>query len=168
MKEMSKMAFSESFVAGLETKSARFQREFYEIMDALYEYLDSEKEIFDFQSYLETQISYDKPGNQLFWRSGMCGGRPTQENKQEYIEDLQKTLFGLFQEDRDWNGENGVLTATHFIIAIRTPEGIIGDEEKAMLNFLFYLERPNNPPELTIIVTNKEAVCFEYMIAALK
>ena len=71
---MSKMAFSESFVAGLETKSARFQREFYEIMDALYEYLDSEKEIFDFQSYLETQISYDKPGNQLFWRSGNSVG----------------------------------------------------------------------------------------------
>lgn len=87
--------------------------------------------------------------------------------KSDSAEHPSQTAYVL-QEDRDWNGEDGVLTATHFIIAIRTPEGIIGDEEKAMLNFLFYLERPNNPPELTIIVTNKEAVCFEYMIAALK
>ena len=40
-------------------------------MDALYKYFDSEEEINDFQRYLEMQISYDKPGNQLFWHENL-------------------------------------------------------------------------------------------------
>lgn len=162
------MSFSNSFITGLQTKSERFQRKFYEIMDALYEYFDSEEEINDFQRYLEMQISYDKPGNQLFWQEEMCGGKPDPENKQEYIEALQNTIFDLFQADRDWDGENGILTASHIILAIRTSEGIIGEEEIAVLKYLVHLERPNDPPELITIVTSERAECFEYMIAILK
>ena len=96
------MAFSISFIEGLETKSNHFQAEFYGIMEEIYKYFDTQEEINDFQKYYESQISYKNPGNQLYYVSGSCGGSPSQARKQEYIEQLQEEILGLFQDDRDF------------------------------------------------------------------
>ena len=161
------MAFSESFIAGLKTKSDGFQRKFYGLMDALYEYCDNEKEIDEFQDYFESQITYENSGNQIYSLGRVCGGEPTSNRKQEYFKLLFYAVTDLFQEDRDY-GTTGALTATHFYIGIRAPEGYDDNREKGLLQVVFDMMRPLDPPEVMFIESNENVVCFEYLIAVMK
>ena len=45
--------FSEQFLTGLQTKSKKFQIKFYEIIDDICDYLDTEDEKRNFQNYIE-------------------------------------------------------------------------------------------------------------------
>lgn len=161
------MAFSESFIAGLRTKSEGFQQKFYGLMDALYEYCDNEKEIDEFQDYFESQISYENPGNQIYSLGGVCGGTPTDDRKQEYFKVLFDAVTDLFQEDLNY-GTTGALAATHFFIGIRAPEGMIDEPKKGLLQIVFDMMRSFDPPEVIFIESNKNVVCFEYLIAVMK
>lgn len=163
------MAFSDEFLMGLATKSDGFQQQFWGIMDKFYSFFDyNEDDIDIFQNDIEESLSYDKPGNQLFWRGGYVGGEPSLDRKDEYMEELISTLTELFREDRDWDGENGMYTATHIFIAVRCPKGVITRTEVDQLDLLLTLERPVDTPELMVYACSTETECFEYFIAAMK
>ena len=164
------MAFSDEFLMGLATKSDGFQKEFFSIMEKFYGFFEYDEDKVDaFQNYIEENFSYYEPGNLLFWRGAFIGGEPTLERKDEYINEIVSAIFSLFQEERDFECENGVYLATHFIIAISCPEGMMTMEEIAKIHFAFFVERQHDMPKIEIIACTPETeYCFEYFIAIMK
>ena len=153
------MAFSDEFLMGLATKSDGFQQQFFGIMEKFFSFFDyNEDDVDAFQNDIEECFSYYEQGNQLFWRGGYVGGEPSLDRKDEYMEELISTLTELFQEDRDWDGENGMYTATHIIIAVRCPKGVMTETEVDQLNFLLTLERPIDTGVSQILCKHRRAV----------
>ena len=58
--------FSRPFLQGLSTKSNEFQDKFFEIIDGICDYFDTDEEKVEFQKYIEENHSYDKLGNVLY------------------------------------------------------------------------------------------------------
>lgn len=164
------MAFSDDFLIGLATKSDGFQQEFFSIMDSFYGFLEyDEEKVNAFQAYIEENFSYYEPGNLLSCRGAFVGGEATLERKDEYINEIISAIFELFQEERDYESENGMYLATHFIIAVNCPEGMMTKEEIAKIHLAFFLERQQDMPKIEVIAcTPKEDYCFEYFMAIMK
>lgn len=138
-------------------------------MDTFYDYFGYDEEKVDsFENYIEENFSYEKPGNQLFYHGGYVGGELSIDRKDEYTEELVLALSGLFQEERDWGSRNGIYTASHIIIAVRSLEEVMADEEISKLKLLVFLERPIETPEVAFYICPLENECFEYFIAVMK
>lgn len=150
------MAFSEKFLKGLMAKSREFQDQFFKIMDILYDYLENDDEkIREFQQFIEDEISYYGKGNQLWWQESQICGAMTPQRREEYLNELYEKLDELFAGERELGAEYGMYTATNIIIAAKFPAGTITEDVLQALNFLIYQNRPDNPPELTVISSDK-------------
>lgn len=163
------MSFSDKFLTGLATKSPGFQKQFADIMETFYQYFNyDEARANEFQTYIEQNFSYYGNGNQLYWHGEDIGGKPSLDRREEYVEALQSTLIGLFNDERTFDAEYGMYTASHIIIAIRCPEGTITQESFAMLEFSVMLERPIDTPKIKLYVCPSETENVRFFIAVMK
>lgn len=127
--------FSETFLAGLQTKSERFQQKFFEIVDALCAYFDTEEERADFQKYIQENHFYDKPGNILASMQKQFGGKPDNE---ELKKKIHQFLLGLFD---DCSMAEAMEQVPHIIVCVSAPEDAFSDEDIAFLRELLSFER---------------------------
>ena len=127
--------FSEEFLTGLRTKSENFQNKFYEIIDDICKYFDTEEEKEEFQKYIEENHSYDKPGNVLFstWQQ-ICGNCTAEELREK----INFFLLGLFD---GFESADAITTVPHIIVCISAPEGYFSEEDTKFLRNLLSFER---------------------------
>ena len=158
------MFFSENFITGLETKSERFQSEFYGIMEWFYKFFEHDEEkIKEFDNYIESQISYHNKGNLLYDIRFGIGGKIDAARKQEYflkILEEFKELF-LFPED------NGINIATNIIMTINIPESISADII-ALIEMTIGTLKSDSTPEIKTYVKHDEDDCFDCYVAVMK
>ena len=158
------MAFSENFISGLETKSQGFQNKFYGIIEWFHQFFEyDEEKIKEFDSYIESRISYHAKGNLLYDVQFIIGGKIDADEKQEYFLTMMeqfKELF-LFSED------NGINIATNIIMTINLPESISKDMI-TLIEMTVRTLKPESTPALKIYVKHDEKDCFECYIAIMK
>lgn len=128
--------FSEQFLSGLQSKSKDFQNKFYEIVDGICEYLDTEEEKQGFQKYIEENHSYNKPGNMLYSSKLIICGEQTEAK--ELKKKIDFHLLSLFDacESADVMEE-----VPHIIVCISAPDDWFDDKDMKFIENLISLER---------------------------
>lgn len=127
--------FSEQFLAGLQTKSEGFQDKFYGIIDEIDTYIDEEVSRMLFHKHIETQHTYDKPGNMLYSSKLYCGSGYSESELKEKINFF---LLGLFD---DFGASEAMEEVPHIIVCISAPDGYFTDEDTKLIRNLLFLER---------------------------
>ena len=158
--------FSEKFLTDLITvKSKKFQDKFFEIIDGICSYFDTEEEKKDFQKYIEENHSYDKPGNLLYSTQMYFGRKQTDVEKLK--NDLHVHLLGLFDH---FDSADVMVEAPHIIICLATSNKEFTDADMDFLKNLINLERlcrGVSPAGVTTILNIRNDVTSCY-VAALK
>lgn len=158
------MQFSEKFLQGLQTKSSRFQSAFFDIMNNISEFLDSDEEIQEFSHFVENTFSYEQRGNILYSGSLHITGKPSLDRKKEYLDTLKTTILDLFL----FGDENGILEASHFILAVRFPKGVYTEEDDFYIRLLIKMKHPQNPLTVISLIQESEDRCAEIFYAMMK
>lgn len=158
--------FSDKFIADLTTvKSKNFQDKFFEIIDGICSYFDTEEEKQDFQKYIEENHSYGKPGN-LLYSTQMCfGGKQTDVEKLK--KDLHCHIFGLFDH---FDSADVMVEAPHIIICLSTSNKEFTDKDMDFLKSIVNFERMCRgvaPAGVTTILNIRDDMTSCY-VAALK
>ena len=128
--------FSEPFLKGLKTKSDHFQEVFYEIIDEVCTYIDSDDEKRNFQAYIEAHLSYDKPGNLLCSTSLLMGGKQT--DYEALHKKIHFYLLGLFD---NFEFEEPMSEASHIIVCISAPKDAYSEKDMHFIQNLLSFER---------------------------
>ena len=128
--------FSRKFLDGIETKSENFQNKFFEIIDDIGNYLDTEDEKKDFQKYIEENHSYDKPGNLLYSsQTYFCGKQDDVEELKEKIHFHLLSLFDSFESD------DVMVEVPHIIVCLSTSNKSFTDKDMDFLKSIINFER---------------------------
>ena len=161
-------SFSKSFLQGLSTKSENFQNKFFEIINDICEYFDTDEEKAEFQKYIEENHSYDKPGNVLYSSKLVFCGRQTKEFD-ELKQKIHFHLLGLFD---DFEGSDAMTEVPHIIVCISAADGCFEDSDLEFIRSLISFERVCRgflPAAVTVIANDTDndrgTSCY---VAALK
>ena len=158
--------FSEKFLTDLTTvKSKKFQDKFFEIIDSICKYLDTEDEKQDFQKYIEENHSYDKPGNLLYSTQMYFGRKQTDVEKLK--KDIHFHLLGLFDH---FDSADVMMEAPHIILCLSTSNREFTDTDMDFLKSIVNFERMCRgvaPAGVTTILNTRDDVTSCY-VAALK
>lgn len=127
--------FSDDFLKGLQTKSERFQNKFFEMMDGICAYFDSEEEKKDFQLYIEENHSFAQPGNMLYSGGKCFGGNLSAE---ELTAKISHYLFWLFDS---FEAEEAMTQVPHIILCVSVPKNTFTDDDMAYFRKLLSYER---------------------------
>ncbi len=129
--------FSQEFLQGLLTKSEGFQNKFFEIIDGICEYFDTEDEKADFQKYIEENHAYHKPGNVLFSsKVQFCG-----KQAKEFEALKEKIHFHLLSLFDNIEASDAMTEVPHIIVCISAPEGCFNDSDVESIRSLISFER---------------------------
>ena len=160
--------FSKPFLQGLSTKSENFQNKFFEIIDDICEYFDTDEEKNEFQTYIEENHSYDKPGNVLYSSKVLFCGQQTQD----FDELKQKIHFHLLSLFDSFDASDAMTEVPHIIVCLSAPDGCFGDSDIEFIRSLISFERVCRgflPAAVTTIANNTDndrgTSCY---VAALK
>lgn len=156
--------FSDTFIAGLQTKSPNFQNKFFDIIDTVGEFLDTEHEKQMFQKLIEENHSYERPGNTLYSTQAIfCGTHDVKTLK-------EKISFALLRTFDDLGADDIMVEAPHIIVCIATANKDFTEEDakfsKSIINFE-RLCRGHLPALVTTILSSQDigTTCY---IACLK
>lgn len=158
--------FSKQFLDGLKSKSENFQNKFFQIMDDIGRYLDTEEEREEFQKYIEANHSYDKPGNTLYSSEVYFGGRHGDIEKLK--EKINFHLLGLFDS---FEAEDVMVEVPHIIVCISSSNQGFIEEDMKFIETLISFERTCRgfcPAKVTTILntaSNRKTSCY---VAGLK
>lgn len=159
-------SFSKPFLKGLSTKSQKFQDKFFEIIDDICEYLDTDEEQAQFQKYIEENHSYDKPGNILYSSAVYFGGQ--HDNIEKLKEKFHFHLLGLFD---DFEAEDVMVEVPHIVVCISSSNQDFIEEDMKFIENLISFERVLRgfcPAKVTTILNtanDRENSCY---VAGLK
>lgn len=128
--------FSKQFLDGLYSKSKGFQNRFYEFIDSVGEYLDTEDEKREFQKYIEENHSYDKPGNLLYSTKTYLGGK--QNNVEALKEKIHFHLLSLFDS---FEAADVMVEVPHIIVCLSTSNQNFTDKDMDFLKSIINFER---------------------------
>lgn len=149
--------FSDEFLTGLKSKSAKFQEEFFYVVDRLCQ--DSNDDQF-IQAMIEEELSYSQPGNLMNYSETMWGGQPENHTEEEWFQKICETIQRLFEEE-EWGEYHGLDIATHIFVAIHIPESCFSESAKQMVQIFTMMQRPENPPFVYVIqaLENTDSAC---------
>ena len=155
--------FSKEFLDGLHTKSKNFQNKFFEIIDDVSEYLETEEKKREFQKFIEENHSYDKPGNLMYSSKVYFGDG--QGDVEKFKKELHFRLLKLFDDPEDV-----MVQATHIVICISTSNKEFTEEDLKFLKSIVNFERlcrGVSPAVISLILASDDigASCF---VACLK
>lgn len=154
--------FSDEFIKGLETKSLNFQKKFYAIMDDIFEYMDAEENRRKFQRDIEENHTYNSPGNILYSSKRIFGGQCI--DGEEFKQKIKLYILRLFD---GFGSADAFAEASHIIVCVRGPKGVVKDQDMDFLKGLIAFERfcrGCSPALITTILddrlTDVAASCF--------
>ncbi len=128
--------FSKQFLDGLKTKSENFQAKFYEIVDDICDYADTDDEKSALQKIIEGNHSYDKPGNMLYSTKAIFGGKHTEIEK--FKEKINFHLLGLFES---FEAADTMVEATHIVVCISISNKDMREDDMRFFKQLVNFER---------------------------
>ena len=147
--------FSAQFLSGLQTKSENFRNKFFEIMDDICEYMNTEDEKREFQQYIEANHSYDKPGNTLY------SSQMYLESSCDDVEELRKQLhFHLLSLFDSFEAADIMVEVPHIIVCLSTSNKNFTDKDMDILKGIINLERICRgvlPAAITTILNIRDA-----------
>ena len=159
-------SFSRSFLRGLSTKSQKFQDKFFEIIDDICEYLDTDEERAQFQKYIEENHSYDKPGNTLYSSVVHFGGQ--HDDIEKLKEKIHFHLLGLFD---NFEAEDVMTEVPHIIVCISSSNQDFVEADMKFIENLISFERVCRgflPAKVTTILNTAEGRETSCYVAGLK
>ena len=156
--------FSDKFLEGLHTKSEKFQKRFYEIVDEIETYLDTDEEKQRMHQVIEANISYDKPGNIL------CSSKTSFYGKYDDIEKLkEKIRFHLSDIFYTVDGAN-MVQASYIYLCIAGPNlEIVGEDIESFINMIGIEQmRRGGSPAVFSVILNDERDDNSCLVVGLK
>ena len=161
------MAFSETFAKLLEGKSSEHRKRFDDVVQNLEEFLDYDSErIAALHEYIEQNIDITRDDVAAYGHGISLDVDMSRYRNSLYRANVWAELKRLFAEDKKMGMNHGMLTASDFFICFRYPEGTFRQEELEELYVILYMERQENPPSLTFVVS-KQAEKSDLYIAVL-
>ena len=158
--------FSDDFLKGLRTKSERFQNKFFEMIDGICDYFDSEEEKRDFQQYIAESHSFSQPGNMLYSGAKCFGGTLSAEELKEKTSHHPFWLFDSFE------AEEAMTQVPHIILCVSAPKNTFTDDDMAYFRKLLACERLSRGcapvGATTILNNNTEERSTSYFVACIK
>lgn len=143
--------FSRIFLKGLLSKSTGFQNKFFEIIDDICEYFDSDDEKKRFQKYIEEHHSFANPGNILYSTKTYFSDQYDAQKLKDKIHFHLLSLFDSFE------AESVMTEVPHIIVCISAPDGYISDDDVAFIRKLLSFERAMrgcSPVEITTVLND--------------
>lgn len=147
-----KKYFSEQFLNGLETKSMPFQNKFWVIMDKLACFFnkEDEEERIQFFSYIESQLSYDKPGNMMYCAEVITCA--SVEDEESFSMNVINDILDAF-DDEDEVGQ-AMQMATHYFLGVRCPEDLFNETHLQALKLMMKFKRYDHKMPDILMISN--------------